>query len=173
MDAQRLLEIERAVDRGLQHWESATAARAGVATTREYDRDVLASMPTRRLAHQFKAAHVALPMVRKVEFRAGIFLTCSRMLRWVWLALSYGFGGALDAVLGRASIERRAIRFRQLIEKAGGSFIKVGQQLSVRADLLPHRNRLSYAIEQLRQLDAEGVAWRDFCARGRSAAGRC
>lgn len=149
MDAQRLLEIERAVDRGLQHRESATAARAGVTKTREYDRDVLASMPTRRLAHQFKAAHVALPMVRKVEFKAGIFLTCSRMLRWAWLGLSYGFGGALDAVLRRTSIERRAIRFRQLIEKAGGSFIKVGQQLSVRADLLPH----AFCVELSKLLD--------------------
>jgi predicted unusual protein kinase regulating ubiquinone biosynthesis (AarF/ABC1/UbiB family) len=148
MDAQRTLEIERAVDRGLRDREVA-AAKAGAPQTHEYDRDVLASMPTRRLAHQFKASHVALPMVRKVEFKAGIVLTCSRMLRWLRLALFFHFGSALDVALGRASVERRAIRFRQLIERAGGSFIKVGQQLSVRADLLPH----AFCVELSKLLD--------------------
>lgn len=148
MDARRAQEIGRAVDRGLRQRESVTAAHAETAA-RAYDRDVLASMPTRRLTHQFKGAHVALPMMRKVEFKAGIFLAFSRMLRWLWLALSYSFGGALDVVLRRASVERRAIRFRKLIEGAGGSFIKVGQQLSVRADLLPH----AFCIELSKLLD--------------------
>ena len=149
MDAQRALEIEGAVDRGLRHWETVATAGTDTAKAREYERDVLASMPTRRLTHKFEGAHIALPMARKVEFKASIFFALSRLARWIWLAVSYYVSGALDVVLRRASVERRATRFRLLIEKAGGSFIKVGQQLSVRADLLPH----AFCVELSKLLD--------------------
>ena len=149
MDAKRAAEIEGAVDRGLRQWETVAATATGPGKAPQYDRDVLASMPTRRLTHKFEGAHIALPMARKVEFKASIFFALSRLARWIWLALSYYFSGALDVVLRRASVERRATRFRLLIEKAGGSFIKVGQQLSVRADLLPH----AFCVELSKLLD--------------------
>ncbi len=81
---------------------------------------------------------MSLPMARRPVFKPGILLPFVRLSVWLAVALAYVFGNAFDSLLGRASVERRAVRFRRLLEWAGGSMIKVGQQLSVRADLLPY-----------------------------------
>ena len=52
-------------------------------------------------------------------------------------------------MLGRASVPRSAVRFRETLERTGGSFIKIGQQLSLRADLLPY----AYCAELSKLLD--------------------
>jgi ubiquinone biosynthesis protein len=55
----------------------------------------------------------------------------------------------LDTILGRASVQRSAVRFRETLERTGGSFIKIGQQLSLRADILPY----AYCAELSKLLD--------------------
>ena len=49
----------------------------------------------------------------------------------------------------RASVERRAVRLRQVFEDAGPTFAKLGQQLSMRADMLPY----AYCAELAKMLD--------------------
>src|SRR5258706_1650504 len=44
---------------------------------------------------------------------------------------------------------RRAVRFRKALERAGGTFVKVGQQLAMRVDLLPW----AYCVELSKMLD--------------------
>ena len=88
-------------------------------------------------------------MARRVVFRPGVFLPCVRLAVWLAVALTFFCGNALDSLLGRASVQRRAARFRRCLEWAGASMIKVGQQLSVRADLLPY----AYCIELGKLLD--------------------
>lgn len=44
----------------------------------------------------------------------------------------------LDVTRRVDSQARRAVRLRQAFERAGGTAIKIGQQLSMRLDLLPY-----------------------------------
>jgi len=155
MHPQRAQEIEDAVELGLQRWQSLGAVNRSNTTNlvvlppRERQHDVLRAMPRRELAHKIEAAHVELPTARRVVFKPGIFLPCLRLLVWLRVAVRFYSGNAVDAIMGRSSVERRAVRFRKSIEQAGASFIKVGQQLSVRADLLPY----AYCAELGKLLD--------------------
>src|ERR1700693_2990549 len=129
MEPQRAREIESAVEVGLQSWRLAdTSSPPAQAGHRD---EVLRPMPRRQSVHKIETAHVVIPTARRVVFNPGILLPFLRLLVWLGAALRYFFGNALDRLLGRASIQRRAVRLRETIEWAGGSFIKMGQQLSV------------------------------------------
>ena len=54
-----------------------------------------------------------------------------------------------DKLRSRDSIERRAVRLRETIERIGGSAVKVGQQMAMRIDLLPYE----YTVELTKMLD--------------------
>src|SRR5262245_12472629 len=155
MHPQRAQEIEDAVELGLQRWQSLGAVNRSNTTNlvvlppRERQHDVLRAMPRRELVHKIETAHVELPTARRVVFKPGIFLPCLRLLVWLRVAVRFYSGNAVDAIMGRSSVERRAVRFRKSIEQAGASFIKVGQQLSLRADLLPY----AYCAELGKLLD--------------------
>src|SRR5207342_3296774 len=131
-----------------QHWELSSADSEQQPSS-EIQRDVLRALPRRPLIHKIEAAHVSLPMARRVVFRPGIFLPCARLAVWITVTLTFFCGNALDSLLGRASVQRSAARFRRCLERAGASMVKVGQQLSVRADLLPY----AYCIELGKLLD--------------------
>jgi ubiquinone biosynthesis protein len=55
----------------------------------------------------------------------------------------------LDVLMRRDTVQRRAVRLRHLFERAGATFAKFGQQLSIRADILPY----AYCAELSRMLD--------------------
>lgn len=148
MQPQRADEIERAVEIGLQH-SDLSSADSGRPPLSEIQRHVLRALPRRQVVHKIEAASVSLPMARRAVFRPGVFLPCARLAVWLAVALTFFCGNALDSLLGRASVQRRAARFRRCLERAGASMIKVGQQLSVRADLLPY----AYCIELGKLLD--------------------
>jgi ubiquinone biosynthesis protein len=150
MDQQRAHEIEKAVDSGIEEWEaSASPAPPRPSDPELQDLNVLRAMPRREPVHKIETANIVLPMARRVVFKPGIFLPFQRLLVWFWLALRFFAGNAFDVLLGRASIRRRAVRFRRSIELAGASVIKVGQQLSLRADVLPY----AYCVELGKLLD--------------------
>src|SRR5687767_3514782 len=56
-----------------------------------------------------------------------------------------------DLLLRRDSPGRRAVRLRLLLQKAGGTFVKIGQQLAMRLDLLPpeYCNELSKMLDRM------------------------
>ena len=134
---QRAHEIERAVDIGWRRWEDSDAGPDAL-RPRPGQPGVLRSLPRRKPVHKIEAAHVSLPQARRPSFRPGVLLPIVRLMVWLAVTVAYFSGNALDSLLGRASVERRAVRFRRCLEMAGASMIKVGQQLSVRADLLPY-----------------------------------
>jgi predicted unusual protein kinase regulating ubiquinone biosynthesis (AarF/ABC1/UbiB family) len=110
---------------------------------------VLRAMPRQRFTRGVETIDVVLPMAQRVKFKPGFFLPCMRLMVWLWTALRFGFAVAVDSLSGRGSVQQRAVRFREAIEQAGASFIKVGQQLSVRADVLPY----AYCAELTKLLD--------------------
>jgi ubiquinone biosynthesis protein len=106
-------------------------------------------MPRRRIIHDSAGVQVQLPRARRVVFKPGIVLPALRLLVWLQAAFEFFSGNLLDFVMGRASVERRAARLRRVFENIGGSFAKLGQQLSLRADILPY----AYCAELAHMLD--------------------
>jgi ubiquinone biosynthesis protein len=149
MQPQRAREIEEAVEFGLHRWRLSSDANSASAQPSEPDANVLRSMPRRQPVHKIETANVVLPVARRVVFKPGILLPCWRLFVWLGAVIRFFAGNALDAMLGRASVERGAVRFRETLERTGGSFIKIGQQLSLRADLLPY----AYCAELSKLLD--------------------
>jgi predicted unusual protein kinase regulating ubiquinone biosynthesis (AarF/ABC1/UbiB family) len=147
MTQQRARDAEDAVQIGLRRWRRAAdrTSQSRIA----YEGDVLRAMPRRQPVHKIETAHVVLPTARRTVFKPGILRPFFRMFVWVAAALRYFLGNALDKLLGRASIQRRAVRLRETIDWAGASFVKIGQQLSLRADILPY----AYCTELGKLLD--------------------
>lgn len=59
------------------------------------------------------------------------------MARWAWVMGGFGLGVASDRVRGASSDQRTGERLRDAFARMGGTGVKIGQQLSVRLDLLP------------------------------------
>jgi ubiquinone biosynthesis protein len=81
---------------------------------------------------------------------AGIGRTLLRLIVWLWAGLRFYAATGADKLAGRDTVARRATRLRRIFESLGPTFIKIGQQLSVRADFLP----LEYCQEFAKMLDA-------------------
>src|SRR6516225_5257489 len=99
---------------------------------------VVRPMPRRKFAHSVHEVNVALPRARRVRFHAGVMLTVSRLLVWIWGFVRFYSGNLLDVLRGRASVQRRAVRLRRVLEDGGPTFAKLAQQVSMRADMLPY-----------------------------------
>jgi ubiquinone biosynthesis protein len=113
-----------------------------------YDR-VIGAMPRRPISHSASEAHVSLPLARRVRFSAGVLRTVGRLLVWLWGLIQFYSANLFDFVTRRSTIERRAVRLRKVFEGAGPTFAKLGQQLSMRADMLPY----PYCVELAKMLD--------------------
>jgi ubiquinone biosynthesis protein len=110
---------------------------------------ILRPMPRRKTSHGIEEIQVALPRARRVYFSPGIIRPIGRLLFWLWGAIRFVSANMLDVVLRRDTIQRRAVRLRHLFETGGATFAKFGQQLSIRADVLPY----AYCAELSRMLD--------------------
>ena len=80
---------------------------------------------------------------------ASLFEALGRLLVWICALAYFGFGTMSDSIRRRNTEERRAVRLRQMFERVGGTFVKIGQQMSIRLDLLPAR----YCYELAKMLD--------------------
>jgi ubiquinone biosynthesis protein len=149
MDLQRAQEIERAVESGLRRWQPLRTTPPVSPAEDEREAGVLRTMSRRKPVHKIELAHVELPMARRVTFKPGLILPFLRLFVWLWVAIRFFAGNWLDVIRRRASVQRSAARFRKSLEAAGGSFIKLGQQLSLRADILPY----AYCAELGKLLD--------------------
>ncbi|HJP69958.1 MAG TPA: AarF/UbiB family protein [Sphingomicrobium sp.] len=92
---------------------------------------------------------MALPMARKIVFKPGIIRPIARIFVWIWVCIQFFGGNGLDRLRGTSTIQRRAARLRDIFERSGPSFAKLGQQLSLRADILPY----AYCAELSKMLD--------------------
>src|SRR5258707_7125380 len=101
---------------------------------------VFAAMPRRReVSVQAHDDFGLIPAHELETIRVGPLKAFRRLLVWI-RALSWFMFGTLWASIRRhESEELRAVRLRQMFERAGGTLIKIGQQMSIRLDLLPLR----------------------------------
>jgi ubiquinone biosynthesis protein len=109
---------------------------------------VMASLPRRRFLTA-QAAETPPPKMRFITFQASYARAFGRFFVWLGILLSFAAGAAWDWLLRRGSPERRAARLRYLFERAGNTFIKVGQHLALRIDFLPW----VYCVELSRMVD--------------------
>jgi predicted unusual protein kinase regulating ubiquinone biosynthesis (AarF/ABC1/UbiB family) len=92
---------------------------------------------------------VSPAMMRQLNWNANIFQTFSRLVIYGFGGLRWAFDILWDKLLRRDTMERRAVRLRETIERIGGSAVKVGQQMAMRIDLLPYE----YTVELTKMLD--------------------
>jgi hypothetical protein len=101
---------------------------------------VLGPMPRRAQVRSRSGSPAALiPTARSDAPRVGLLQTLRRFGVWLAAMNRYTFGTLVDRLRRRDSLERRAVRLRQSFEHAGGTLVKIGQQLSIRLDVLPAR----------------------------------
>jgi len=111
--------------------------------------DVVRPMPRRKVSEYVVSPTVTLPMARYVSFKAGTIRPLLRLFVWLSGAIRFYSGTLLDVILRRDTVQRRAVRLRRVFEDTGASFTKLGQQLSLRADILPY----AYCAELAKMLD--------------------
>ncbi len=86
-----------------------------------------------QVSEEYVQMYMSLPAPPKV----GIWQTLRRLGVWMSAFSGYQRGNLMDKLRRRDSEERRAVRLRQTFERVGGTFVKIGQQMSSRLDLLP------------------------------------
>jgi predicted unusual protein kinase regulating ubiquinone biosynthesis (AarF/ABC1/UbiB family) len=91
----------------------------------------------------------APPQMRTVEFPARRIRALRRSFVWLAVLLRFGAVVCWDWLTRKGGPRRRAVHLRQTLEQRGGLFLKVGQHLAMRLDLLP----FEYGIELSRMLD--------------------
>lgn len=128
----RIAHIDRSIRHALDYWHSGERAELTAAPA------LASPAPTRPIG------------VTHPHYHAGGFRTSLRLIVWIGAALRFYAGMVLDKLTRRDTMSRRATRLRRIFERLGPTFIKIGQQLSVRADMLA----LEYCQELSLMLDS-------------------
>jgi len=103
------------------------------------DANALVSLPRRRQSRPEVPIRRADSTRMKLSStpRVGTALLLKRL--WVWLGVFATFYSHVvtDVLRRRDTQTRRAIHLRRIIERSGGTLVKIGQQMSLRLDILP------------------------------------
>lgn len=81
----------------------------------------------------------------------------ARATVWAWAVSRLGFRVALDRAQGRKDDRQRGVRLRQFFEDVGGTGVKMGQQLSLRTDVLPQAicDELAQLVDRVTAMSGE------------------
>jgi ubiquinone biosynthesis protein len=111
---------------------------------------VLRSLSRRRQAKaQVSEDYVQIQMSIPSAPEIGWLKTFQRLFVWIGAFFSFQRDTFIDKLQGKDSLERRALRLRETFESIGGTFVKIGQQMSSRLDMLP----VQYCQELANMLD--------------------
>jgi ubiquinone biosynthesis protein len=116
--------------------------------SREDRGGLLAPMPRRRRAKPSEE-FTGPPRPASQKFDATFLRTLGRFLVWIRALCLFMGGTLMDALLRRDTTERRARRLLRTFRRVGGTMLKIGQQLSMRFDVLPY----AYCRELAKLLD--------------------
>jgi ubiquinone biosynthesis protein len=111
--------------------------------------NVIRPMPRRQPVVEHRNGPLIVPDFQPVTFRASLWQSVRRLAIWVSLIVSVLGGNLWDRLWRQDTVERRAARLRRGLERTGGTFVKLGQQVAMRIDLLPWE----YCIELSKMLD--------------------
>ena len=146
------IHIRQSVFEAVREWRSRQNAEAGSGGGggEPLPADaILKRMPRREQSVPSDERKLWIPYVEPFPVRNTFGRSLRRLFTWFRLMLTIVLGNFFDQVLRRDSVERRAVRFRNALEHAGGTFVKLGQQLAMRVDLLPW----AYCVELSKMLD--------------------
>ena len=118
---------------------------------RDHTSDVLTSMPRRKqlISPSDNDSTIASLNITPLTFKASLWQALTRLFAWIYLIAYILLGNLWDKLRGQNTIERRATRLRHGLEKIGGTFVKFGQQVAMRIDLVPW----AYCVELAKMLD--------------------
>lgn len=110
---------------------------------------VLQNIPRREQLIDPAERRLWLPYLEPLIFKTSVWQSIGRLLTWLNVIATILLGNFTDRLLRRDSVERQAVRLRQALERAGGTFVKFGQQVAMRIDLVPW----AYCVELSKMLD--------------------
>ncbi len=111
---------------------------------------IFTPLPRRKPISKPKLKSDAAPsMLTQPNFKASFFKVLGRFFVALYAAAYFYGGNFKDWLRRKNTVERRARRLRHSFEKAGGTFVKIGQQMAMRVDLLPW----AYCVELSKMLD--------------------
>ncbi|MFN8372173.1 MAG: AarF/ABC1/UbiB kinase family protein [Anaerolineae bacterium] len=111
---------------------------------------VVRSLSRRKQAKtQVSEDYVQMQMTIPSAPKVGLLRTLRRLGVWISAFAEFQRGTLWDRMRGQDSIERQAVRLRHTFEHIGGTFVKIGQQMSSRLDVLP----VQYCQELANMLD--------------------
>ncbi len=138
-----------AVADGVRRWRLANARVHEPAAVPAVAGHVLGALPRRQKIIEPTTGDIPTPGLPRPTFDANLFDCLGRLTLWLVLAGRLLAGRIWDRLHGRDSLERRAKRLRDVIARLGGTFVKLGQQASMRLDLVPWE----YCVELSALLD--------------------
>jgi predicted unusual protein kinase regulating ubiquinone biosynthesis (AarF/ABC1/UbiB family) len=110
---------------------------------------ILKSIPRREQLIPPDSRRLWMPYLEPLIFKKSFWKSLGRLFTWISLVNTIVFGTFFDRLLRRDSEERQAVRLRLALERAGGTFVKLGQQIAMRIDLVPW----AYCVELSKMLD--------------------
>jgi len=152
-DELKPIHVRQAVFDAVREWKKRQDALAGIGE--EGDgyfppaESILRSIPRRQQSIPQDERKLWIPIVESISVGPTFGKSLLRFFQWMRLLFTIVLGDFFDSVLRRNTIERRAARFRKALERAGGTFVKLGQQMAMRVDLLPW----AYCVELSKMLD--------------------
>ncbi len=115
----------------------------------EYKYDMIRAMPRRESSESTGSGQFSIALPPKNGTNPIKLLVLIRLIAWVLGLVWYVTATLLSRIFHRSSLQNEGKRLRKILERMGPAAIKVGQQLSVRADVLPYE----YCTELSKMLD--------------------
>lgn len=133
----------------LENYEQSPLLVASIESVARVKPEKRLLLPHRRASTEMDS-YAGPPMMSQVVFKAGRIRTLQRLFIYVSATLRWYMQRLWDKLRRRDTVERRAARLRNIIEKeVGGTAVKVGQQMAMRIDLMPY----VYGVELSKMLD--------------------